>query len=437
MLGMDIIWTPEFAEAGWIKEWTGEDKAEASTTARSQGRSTPRPTKDKLYGAPFTTNAQLLWYRKDLVPKPPETWDEMIADGREARPTRGAASSRDPGPRSTRATGLVQHAHRVGGRQGRERGRHARARRDGRAAALRSCKDSRTRRRADPRSRPTGGPDAARVRGGRARLHAQLARLRLPERHEDERGHPKIFENMGGRATRAWTTGEPSRVTLGGINLGVCALLASTRTWRSRRRTCLTQPRGTRRSAATKGGVPPSIDRALRRPEGREAYPFADLHAGARIERRRAAARDARPTRTCRSAIQHDAASAGGHRPGGRRSRTSSDKLEHARRRRARTDERPLRRRAPAPRQPPPPSAGEAPSGADGARARRAQARLAALRAGRHRHARRRRLPDRLRDLPVAAALRPALPGRGEFVGLDNYVAVLRRAPGGTPSSTR
>ena len=32
----------------------------------------------KLYAAPFNTNTQLLWYRKDLVPKPPKTWDEMI-----------------------------------------------------------------------------------------------------------------------------------------------------------------------------------------------------------------------------------------------------------------------------------------------------------------------------------------------------------------------
>ena len=32
----------------------------------------------ELYASPFNTNTQLLWYRKDLVPKPPETWDEMI-----------------------------------------------------------------------------------------------------------------------------------------------------------------------------------------------------------------------------------------------------------------------------------------------------------------------------------------------------------------------
>ena len=35
--------------------------------------------KNKLYSAPFNTNTQLLWYRKDLVPNPPKTWDEMIS----------------------------------------------------------------------------------------------------------------------------------------------------------------------------------------------------------------------------------------------------------------------------------------------------------------------------------------------------------------------
>ena len=34
--------------------------------------------KDKLYGIPKHTNVQLLWYRKDLVPTPPKTFDEMM-----------------------------------------------------------------------------------------------------------------------------------------------------------------------------------------------------------------------------------------------------------------------------------------------------------------------------------------------------------------------
>ena len=34
--------------------------------------------KDKQYGIPKHTNVQLLWYRKDLVPTPPATFDEMM-----------------------------------------------------------------------------------------------------------------------------------------------------------------------------------------------------------------------------------------------------------------------------------------------------------------------------------------------------------------------
>ena len=36
--------------------------------------------KGQLVAAPDNTNTQLLWYRSDLVPNPPKTWAEMIAD---------------------------------------------------------------------------------------------------------------------------------------------------------------------------------------------------------------------------------------------------------------------------------------------------------------------------------------------------------------------
>lgn len=77
IVGMDVIWTGEFANAGWVEEWTGPLKQQVSEgvfdnvieTASFEG---------KLYAAPFNTNTQLLWYRKDLVKSPPKTWDEMI-----------------------------------------------------------------------------------------------------------------------------------------------------------------------------------------------------------------------------------------------------------------------------------------------------------------------------------------------------------------------
>ncbi|MET0768045.1 MAG: extracellular solute-binding protein, partial [Aeromicrobium sp.] len=35
--------------------------------------------KDKLYGIPRSTNVQLLWYRKSLVPEAPKTWEDVLA----------------------------------------------------------------------------------------------------------------------------------------------------------------------------------------------------------------------------------------------------------------------------------------------------------------------------------------------------------------------
>jgi multiple sugar transport system substrate-binding protein len=77
LLGMDVTWTPEFAEAGWIRELTPDQKAQA--TKDTLGPPIKTATwKDKIYGIPRTTNVQLLWYRKSLVPNPPKTFDQML-----------------------------------------------------------------------------------------------------------------------------------------------------------------------------------------------------------------------------------------------------------------------------------------------------------------------------------------------------------------------
>ena len=77
LLGMDVTWTAEFAEAGWIRELTG-DKAAQATKDTLQKPIDTATWKGKLYGIPRTTNVQLMWYRKSLVPNPPTTWDEMM-----------------------------------------------------------------------------------------------------------------------------------------------------------------------------------------------------------------------------------------------------------------------------------------------------------------------------------------------------------------------
>ncbi len=77
IIGLDVILTSEFANAGWIAPWKGKQKEEASKDVFKSVLRTAT-FENELYAAPFNTNTQLLWYRKDLVPKPPETWDEMI-----------------------------------------------------------------------------------------------------------------------------------------------------------------------------------------------------------------------------------------------------------------------------------------------------------------------------------------------------------------------
>ncbi|MET7806669.1 ABC transporter substrate-binding protein [Micromonospora chersina] len=78
VLGLDVTWTQEFASADWIREWTGQDKAEVEQGTLAGPLDTAR-YEDKLYAAPKNTNVQLLWYRSDLVQEPPKTWDEMIS----------------------------------------------------------------------------------------------------------------------------------------------------------------------------------------------------------------------------------------------------------------------------------------------------------------------------------------------------------------------
>lgn len=88
LIGMDVVWTAEFANAGWIRKWTGADAKEVSRGVFKPVLETASFDGD-LYGAPFNSNTQLLWYRKDLVPKPPETWDEMVHMAEKLGPAHG------------------------------------------------------------------------------------------------------------------------------------------------------------------------------------------------------------------------------------------------------------------------------------------------------------------------------------------------------------
>ncbi|MFT3875802.1 MAG: ABC transporter substrate-binding protein [Propioniciclava sp.] len=71
---MDVVWTSEFAARGWIEAM---DEAKVGGPAVLPAAKATAMYDGKMYGAPFMTNAGLLFYRSDLVPTPPKTWAEL------------------------------------------------------------------------------------------------------------------------------------------------------------------------------------------------------------------------------------------------------------------------------------------------------------------------------------------------------------------------
>jgi multiple sugar transport system substrate-binding protein len=78
VLNIDIIWTAEFADSGWVipldrRQFPLDQFLKPVVDTAEFG--------GKLYGVPYTSNAGLLYYRKDILDKagkrPPKTWAEL------------------------------------------------------------------------------------------------------------------------------------------------------------------------------------------------------------------------------------------------------------------------------------------------------------------------------------------------------------------------
>jgi multiple sugar transport system substrate-binding protein len=82
-MGIDVVWTAEFAEAGWVLPLSDDPAGKASDDAVTDTLPGPLATAEwhnRLYASPVTTNTQLLWYRADLMNKPPKNWNAMVAE---------------------------------------------------------------------------------------------------------------------------------------------------------------------------------------------------------------------------------------------------------------------------------------------------------------------------------------------------------------------
>jgi multiple sugar transport system substrate-binding protein len=75
---VDVIWTAEFAAKGWLVPL--KDQLALDTTKLLKPTVDAATYNHTLYAAPFASDGGMLYYRKDLVPTPPKTLDEMWAD---------------------------------------------------------------------------------------------------------------------------------------------------------------------------------------------------------------------------------------------------------------------------------------------------------------------------------------------------------------------
>src|SRR5437868_11723277 len=89
VFAIDVVWAPEFARAGWLA-----DLSEAFPAARLRREYLPRAVdavtlEGRVYAVPWYLDVGLLYYRTDLVPRAPKTYDELRDFAR-------AAMQRDP-----------------------------------------------------------------------------------------------------------------------------------------------------------------------------------------------------------------------------------------------------------------------------------------------------------------------------------------------------
>lgn len=89
ILGLDVIWTGEFAENGWI-EPLGDVRDEVDT-ALLPGALESATWDGELWAVPYISGAAFLYYRTDLVDTPPRTWPELAEAGLEIAEAEGIA----------------------------------------------------------------------------------------------------------------------------------------------------------------------------------------------------------------------------------------------------------------------------------------------------------------------------------------------------------
>jgi multiple sugar transport system substrate-binding protein len=268
ILGLDVTWTAEFAEAGWIEAWPEDLRSEIEDTSLETMIETAT-WDDKLYSAPFNTNTQLLWYRKDLVPEPPKTWDEMLEMAERL--------AEEDKPHLVEIQGAQYEGYTVwfntmvasaGGAILNEDGTEA-SLGDPAMKALETMKALADSVAADPSlSNQMEDQNRLAFESGVAAFQ-----LNYPFVYPSAKDNaPDIFENMAWAPYPSVVEDEPAHVTIGGIDLAVSSL-SRYKDEAFEAVQCLREPEKQIRNAVD-GGLPPVTESVYEETEFQELYPF-------------------------------------------------------------------------------------------------------------------------------------------------------------------
>jgi multiple sugar transport system substrate-binding protein len=267
LLNMDVPWTAEFAEAGWIVPWTGE-RRQTAERGRLDGPLASVRYQGQVWAIPYTSNTQLLWYRKDRVDKPPAnfTWDEMIDQAVE-NGTRVEVQARQYEGFTVWINALIEGA---GGQLVDDRGEEVV---DDSAKVAAQIVSKLANSPAAPPGMSTNAEDDARLGFESGRSDYQINYSFIYPSAGDVSA---AFQKKIGWARYPRSVADrESRPPLGGFNLGVGAF-SEKKDLAFEAAECLASE-DSQLVAAEKGGLAPSSAAVYDRPALKKAFPFADL----------------------------------------------------------------------------------------------------------------------------------------------------------------
>jgi len=270
LLGLDVVWTGEFANAGWLKPVPQKTEGVVTENVFDSVLQTAR-FEDKLYTVPIWSNTQLLWYRKDRSPQPPKTFDEMIDAAEKLGPQKGRFQIQ-----ANRYEGLVVLVNQLiesAGTSILSGPTTMKLDREPTERAL-AILGRLSRSSASPSNVSTSTEDTARLgfEGGDSTFMINYPFV-YPSAKENA---PDVFKQIAAAKFPQVDPSKPSKPPIGGINIGVSAFskhpdqaFAATE--------CLIKP-SNQLEVAKLGGLPPVRSDVYDKPEIDKIYPgFADV----------------------------------------------------------------------------------------------------------------------------------------------------------------